>query len=66
MKITTNKPKNIHVLFFFYKKNFYKKLSLKNLKKILTKSLVSNVRAAVFKSADFSQTSLKTTKLCKF
>ena len=48
--------KLIHV-FFFYKKSFYKKMSLKkpqSLQKILRKSRASNTRAAVFENADFS------------
>ena len=33
---------------FFYKKNFYKKMSLQNLKKMLRKFPASNAWAAVF------------------
>ena len=36
---------------FFCKKNFYKKMSLKNLEKMLRKSPASDARAAVLKNA---------------
>ena len=42
---------------FFNKKNFYKKMSLKNpknLKKMLWKSPALNAWAAIYKNADFS------------
>ena len=37
-----------------YKKNVYKKMSLKNLKKMLRKSPASNAWASILKNADFS------------
>ena len=40
----------------FYKKNFYKKMSLKipqNLKKMLRKSPASNALASIFKNLEF-------------
>ena len=40
--------------------------NLQNLKKMLRKSPASNALAAIFKYTDFSQGSLKVTKLSKF
>ena len=37
-----------------YKKNVYKKMSLKNLKKMLRKSPASNAWASILKNSDFS------------
>ena len=58
-----------HFTRFFYKKHFYEKMSLKNLKnlrKMLRKSPASDVWATIFKNTDFSKSSLKVTKLSKF
>ena len=56
------------LLFFLLQKSLSENepQKLKNLKKILRKSPVSDAWAAIFKNADFPWNSLKVTKLGKF
>ena len=63
-KVATSK--NLYT--FFISKNFIRKWTqkLKKLKRMLRKSPASSVCAVIFKNADFSQNSLKVTKLSKF
>ena len=56
-------------MFFFLSEKFLQEnepQKSQNLKKMLRKSPASNALAAIFKNANFSQGSLKVTKLSKF
>ena len=64
-----NNDLKIELLNVFLQENFLwqnKPQKPRNLKKMLRKFPASNVRAAIFKNADFSKSSLTVTKLSKF